>query len=339
MNLVQLFEGIMKKKTASIKDVASLANVSIATVSRYLHGQLNRMSAETADQVKNAIVKLNYVPNAAARQLITHKSKMIAIIVVNIADSFSTELYKGANSVLERAGYATVMLDTDSQQAKEKQLINMVGLNTYDGLILQPLSSDVAKIKSEVRRDLPIVILDRQLKDSPWPQVISENFAASKKAAQYFYQHGFTKAIVFSSSIAIASTRQKRLKGIKAVYPQVTIFELDEKMLQHKEIFAKLEKILAEKAEKTVLFFLEERWLLLFLPDLIHANLLPNKNIEISGFADSSLISSIWPSAKMILQDPYKMGQKAGAIMLNLLANKQNVPHTSMVKTSFIKKD
>ncbi|MCT6847903.1 MAG: hypothetical protein M3Z78_08155, partial [Lactobacillus helsingborgensis] len=83
----------------------------------------------------------------------------------------------------------------------------------------------------------------------------------------------------------------------------------------------------------------EERWLLLFLPDLIHANLLPNKNIEISGFADSSLISSIWPSAKMILQDPYKMGQKAGAIMLNLLANKQNVPHTSMVKTSFIKKD
>ncbi|MEB3363077.1 hypothetical protein SDC49_03170 [Lactobacillus sp. R2/2] len=59
-----------------------------------------------------------------------------------------------------------------------------------------------------------------------------------------------------------------------------------------------------------MLFFLEERWLLLFLPDLIHANLLPNKNIEISGFADSSLISSIWPSAKMILQDPYKMGQK-----------------------------
>lgn len=325
----------MKKKTSSIKDVAQQANVSIATVSRFLHGELDRMSAETAQRVKIAINKLNYVPNAAARQLITHKSKIIAIVVVDIADAFSTTLYKGASSVLQQAGYTTVMLDTDSQQSKEEHLINAVGHNTYDGLILQPLSSEVAKIKAEVKRDLPIVILDRQLGHSPWPQIVSDNLQASQHAAKYFFKNGFKHAIVFSSTISIASTRQNRLKGIKSIYPQAKVYELDPKTFQREKIYNNLTATLADQKEKTVLFFLEERWLLLFLPDLITRGLLPSKNIKISGFADSNLISSIWPDAKMIVQDPYQMGKKAGKAMLNLLANKPDIPSLTVVKTTF----
>lgn len=325
----------MNKKTASIKDVARLANVSIATVSRYLHGKMDRMSAATAKQVEIAINKLNYVPNAAARQLITHKSKTIAIIVVNIADSFSTELYKGASIILEKAGYTTVMLDTDSQQEKEEHLINTVGLNTYDGLILQPLGSDVKMIKSEIKRNVPIVILDRKLDYSLWPQVLSENYSASLKAAKYFQEHGFQNAIVLSSPIAVASTRQERLKGIKEIYQQVQILELDEKLFQRQQIYDDLKVALSKNDGKTVLFFLEERWLLLLLPDLISAGFLPDINLQISGFADTSLISAIWPEAKMIIQNPYQMGKKAGQIMLDLLENKKTVPAVSTIKTRF----
>lgn len=325
----------MNKKAVSIKDVAKLANVSIATVSRYLHGKLDRMSTNTARQVEIAINKLNYVPNAAARQLITHKSKTVAIIVVNIADSFSIELYKGANNILEKAGYTTVMLDTDSQQEKEEHLINNVGLNTYDGLILQPLSSNVKKIESEVKRDIPIVILDRKLDYSPWPQVLSENYAASLKAAKYFYKHNYQNAIVFSSPIAIASTRQERLNGIKRIYSNVKIIELDEKSFKRQKIYNDLKEALSKNKGKTVLFFLEERWLLLFLPDLINAKFLPSTSIQISGFSDTNLVTSIWPDAKMIIQDPYQMGKIAGKIMLNLLKNKQNIPAVSTIKTKF----
>lgn len=325
----------MNKKAASIKDVAKLANVSIATVSRYLHGKMDRMSTNTAKQVEIAINKLNYVPNAAARQLITHKSKTVAIIVVNIADSFSTELYKGASSILEQAGYTTVMLDTDSQQEKEEHLINTVGLNTYDGLILQPLGSDVKMIQSEIKRNVPIVILDRKLDYSPWPQVLSENYSASLKAAKYFYEHDFQNAIVLSSPIAIASTRQERLKGIKEIYQQVQILELDEKLVQRQQIYNDLKEALSKNDGKTVLFFLEERWLLLLLPDLIGSGFLPDINLQISGFADTSLITSIWPEAKMIIQNPYQMGKKAGQIMLDLLETRDTVPAISTIKTKF----
>ncbi|WEV43609.1 LacI family DNA-binding transcriptional regulator [Lactobacillus sp. ESL0684] len=325
----------MKKKTASIKDVANLANVSIATVSRYLHGKLDRMSNETAQRVELAIKKLNYVPNAAARQLITNSSKTIAIIVANIADSFSIELFKGASSVLEPAGYTTVLLDTNSQQKREDHLINTVGLNTYDGLILQPLSSDVTTIKAEVKRELPIVILDRKLDYSPWPQVLSDNQQASYHAAKYFSQHGWEDAIVLSSPISIASTRQERLQGIRKVYPRVKVVELDEKHIEQQTAYTELGKALTKSKTKTVLFFLEERWLLSLLPNLIHNGLLPNDHLQISGFADTDFIASIWPTAKMIIQNPYLMGKNAGQIMLSQLANKTDFPATTLIKTNF----
>ncbi|MDF7682420.1 LacI family DNA-binding transcriptional regulator [Lactobacillus sp. ESL0679] len=323
----------MKRKTASIKDVANLAGVSIATVSRFLHGKYNRMSQMTAQKVASAIEQLNYVPNAAAQQLITNKSKTIAIIVANIADSFSTELFKGASSVLEPVGYTTVMLDTDSQQQKEEHLINAVGLNTYDGLILQPLSSDVATIRDEVRRKIPIVILDRKLAYSPWPQVLSDNHSASYRAAKYFSQHNCTDAIVLSSPISVASTRQERLAGIKEVYPQATILEFNDESNQD-TVYQKIGKALTNN-QKTVLFFLEERWLLALLPRLINDKLLNEKKLQISGFADTDLISTIWPTAKMIIQNPYQMGKSAGQIMLNLLNENRNIPEVTTIKTEF----
>lgn len=318
----------MKKKQISIKDVAKLANVSTATVSRFLHGEMNRMSKDTAIQVSAAIEELNYVPNAAARQLITNKSKTVAIVVVNISDSFSTELFKGACATLEPAGYVTVMLNTDSEQPRENQLINAVGLNTYDGLILQPLGSDVDTIQREVRRKMPIVTLDRSLVNSPWPQILSNNYEASLKASQFFKNSGYENVIVLSSPISIASTRKERLKGVTNVFSTVSIIEIDE---QHYDRHAILSRIKHLLTKKTLLFSLKERWLLEFLPSLSKES----KNFQISGFADTNLVSAIWPDAKMIIQDPFEMGKIAGTRLLELLEDQQNVELITTVPTKF----
>lgn len=103
-----------EKRSANIKDVAALAKVSTATVSRFLNGNLDRMSAATAERVRVAIDKLKYVPNSAARQMTTKSSNLIALIVSNSDDYFSAELFKGMSSILESNGYIATMLDSDS---------------------------------------------------------------------------------------------------------------------------------------------------------------------------------------------------------------------------------
>lgn len=326
----------MSRNKININDVANLAGVSIATVSRYLNNERNRMSKVTAKKVGQAIEKLNYVPNAAARQLITSKSKTIAVIVVNISDTFSSTIFKGISSILEPADYISVMLDTNSNQETEGELINAVGLNTYDGLILQPLSSDVAKIKSEVKRELPIVTLDRKLNFSPWPQVLIDNYNASKNAAKYFRKNDYKQVILLTSAIAIASTRQERVDGIKDIYPQAKIIEIDEENYNHTKIYQKITTLLGKEEEKTVVFSLKERWLTEFLPTLIEESYLKkNGNVLISGIADTEIVPSIWSEAMMVRQDPYTMGREAAKLLLNEINASGSNPEKITIPTEF----
>ncbi|MBA1394754.1 hypothetical protein EQ500_12915, partial [Lactobacillus sp. XV13L] len=167
------------------------------------------------------------------------------------ADSFSTAIFKGACSVLEAAYYIPVMLDTNSDQNTENKLINAVGLGTYDGLILQPLSSDVPTIQAEVRRQMPIVTLDRQLDYSPWPQVIINNFTSSQKAAQYFKSEHYQQILILSAPVAIASTRQERLQGIKSIYPQASLIEIDERHIKHEQVQHQIISFLQKQHQKT----------------------------------------------------------------------------------------
>lgn len=326
----------MNSKKSNMKDVANLAGVSIATVSRYLNNNLDRMSVQTASRVKDAIEKLNYVPNAAARQLITNKSKIIAVIVVNISDYYSTEIFKGITSILKNKGYTTVLLDTNSDQQTEKTLINSVGTSTFDGLILQPLSSDVETIKNEILEKKPLVTLDRKLKFSPWPQVITNNYEISHFAANYFKNNKFKKVIILTSPIAIASTRKDRLKGVEDVFgsKNITVIEIDEHYYNYAEIYQKIINNIKKNNCPTLIFSLKERWLLEFLPSLIRDDIFNDSSVEISGFADTNIISAIYPKAKLIYQNPYKIGQIAAINILKVI-HKKEVSELTIIESNF----
>ncbi|MCQ5068824.1 LacI family DNA-binding transcriptional regulator, partial [Faecalibacillus intestinalis] len=68
------------KKRPTIRDVAKVADVSVATVSRFLNGKTQKMSDQTAERIRVAIKKMNYVPNSAAREMARNSSRIIAVL-------------------------------------------------------------------------------------------------------------------------------------------------------------------------------------------------------------------------------------------------------------------
>lgn len=314
-------KGKLKTSDAvTMKDVAALANVSIATVSRFLNGDLSRMSADTAEIVKGAIDKLNYVPNSAARQMITKSSGLVAIIVANIDDFFSTELFKGISAMLESKGYVGVLFDSNSDVEREKELMTIVSTHTFDGLIIQPFNS-VKVISDTVRRNIPIVIVDREIEQSPWPQVVTNNYDAAKNAAKYFRDKGYTHAIVLTSDLSLATNRRERYRGIVSEIPNTTLIEVSEKSYNHKKISKMLEEILKASNEKTIIIALKERWITEFIPSLFYKGYIDNKNVAITGFADTNLAKYIDPQTKLITQNPYLIGASAAEVISDKLLN------------------
>jgi LacI family transcriptional regulator len=130
-------------RRASAKDVARLAGVSTATVSRVINLP-DQVQAETCTAVRDAMRKLRYVPHAAARTLRSHRSRMIGAVV----PSFSYALYARTTSamqdVLDKAGYSLVVAEHHYDLTVELRVTEQLLSRGVDALVFVGLHHDPA---------------------------------------------------------------------------------------------------------------------------------------------------------------------------------------------------
>ncbi|MFT8879304.1 MAG: LacI family DNA-binding transcriptional regulator [Oenococcus sp.] len=308
----------------TIKEVARLAGVSSATISRYLNGKMNRMSKETADKIEKIIQDTGFVANATARQLSTRNSQLVAVVAADIDDYFSTEFFKGASSVLEQNNLTAILFDSNSDKQRELTNLKIINHQVFDGLIIQPLINNYPELRSLIRKGLRTIILDRDLHTNDWITVETNNQTVSQETAAYFLRQQFTDCVVVSEAVAGISTREDRLAGIRSVYPEAQLIEIDNSRPFMKDNEKKvLDIIQADQAakRKTLFFFLKERLLLSFFPTFLHQHLLTDSNISMTAFSDTAIVEGLLPASKMIKQNPFLMGATAAEILSNQLKN------------------
>ena len=125
------------KKKATIRDVAKLAGVTPAVVSRVFNNDENlNIKDETRENVLNAIRELQYRPNAVARSLRTHSMKTIGMLIADIINPFYSEIIKGVQAEAEKAGYLLILCDTKDDPVFEKKYIETLHSQFVDGVIL-----------------------------------------------------------------------------------------------------------------------------------------------------------------------------------------------------------
>ncbi len=144
-----------KSKSPTIRDVARLAGVSVATVSRYLN-QTTVVSEETARRVQAAMREVNFSPHAAARNLATHRTHTIGLVLTEIQGDFFTPLLKGIESVTRSEGYS-LLISTNS--LLEPRPMPAVGPHNADGMLIFLDSLDEAALRELVQKAFPVVLI------------------------------------------------------------------------------------------------------------------------------------------------------------------------------------
>ncbi|HON14667.1 MAG TPA: LacI family DNA-binding transcriptional regulator, partial [Treponema sp.] len=110
-----------RKQKATVRDVAALAGLSTATVSRAFDPAFAHLvSEESRQRVMAAAAQLNYTINHVARSLKTRSTKTIAVIAPELANDFFMELTEAMERVFEQAGY-TLLVASSSNSVKEEQ--------------------------------------------------------------------------------------------------------------------------------------------------------------------------------------------------------------------------
>ncbi len=201
-----------KKSSATIRDVAGRARVSVATVSRFVNHTVP-VSNEVASRIQNAMSELNFVPRAAARSLATSRTNTLGFLLSDIAGDFFAPLLAGVERVTRLSGFG-LLISTSISGEPDKIAQLPLGAHNTDGLLIFTDSLDQRILTRLYDSGLPMVFIHQS--PPAWmkiPCVTVENKAASAKIVEHLITVHQRRRIVFMSGPARHEDAQWRSVG------------------------------------------------------------------------------------------------------------------------------
>jgi len=178
---------------AGIRDVAKLAGVSPATVSRVMNNTA-RVDDDKKRRVLEAIELTGFQPNELARALFKQSCKIIGVIVSSIENPFFSEMVRAIEEEAFRQGYRILICDSDGNIEKETMNIHMLNMMKADGLIMMAQDENTAQVIKECQ--MPVVVLDRRLSsNNVIARVCSNHYQGGKMAAEHLQKCGCSNLV------------------------------------------------------------------------------------------------------------------------------------------------
>ena len=203
---------------SNIHEVAKRAGVSTATVSRVLN-RPHVVAAETRKKVMQAVQRLGYTPNFAAKNLRTLRSRKLLVTVPDLSNPFFSQIIQGIEDAAQREGYAVLVGDTQHNEKREEGYALMLKRKEADGLIFlgHRLPKEVASLlkATPARTTAPVV---NGCEFSPRlgvPSVHIDNAKAAAEAMDHLYRLGHRRIAAITGPLVSPLSRD-RLRGVKA---------------------------------------------------------------------------------------------------------------------------
>ena len=131
------------------------------TVSRVLNSS-GYVSADARARVESAVSDLGYVSNTLGVSLRFKRTQTLALVVTDITNPYFTSMARGVEDVASRAGFSTILCNTDESETKQADYLTILMQKRVDGVLLVPARSAAAPVQWLQQRNVPVVIIDRE---------------------------------------------------------------------------------------------------------------------------------------------------------------------------------
>lgn len=191
------------------RDVAGLAGVSQATVSRVLSSSA-KIAPQTRIKVQAAMDALGYVPHAGAQAMKTSRARTIGVVVKDITNPFYPEVLDELTRELSHSGYRVVLWNAGVESHHDA--LSAIRERAVDGVIFTTATEETVELKAALERKSPVVLINRVVTESPADQVVSDNVAGGAAVAEYLIRHHRIHA-AYIGGLRGASTARDRATG------------------------------------------------------------------------------------------------------------------------------
>lgn len=214
--------------SASVKDVAALARVSVGTVSNVLN-RPELVAPETVERVTQAMEKLSYVRNEAARQLRLGHSQALGLITLSGGNPFFTDLATAAEDAAADAGFSVIVGNSNDRKDREAGYLSLFEELRVRGVLLSPVGDPAPRLRRMRDRGISAVLVDTVSTDSSFSSVSVDDVAGGALAAAHLIESGRRRLAYVGGPIEIRQVRD-RLQGARqevAKHPEVTLEVVD----------------------------------------------------------------------------------------------------------------
>lgn len=310
----------------TITDIAKIANVSVATVSRVINNKSKGVSDETRQRIWKIVEEQDFQPSAVARGLVTKTSNIIGLIIPDITNPFYPSLAKGAEDAATERGYNTILCDGGNSPEKEASHLGFLNEHYVSGIVynnFREISNSTLEIiqKSKV----PTVFVDSKVDMLKTQNVYIDNKAAMKGVIHFLYEQGH-RQIAF-------------LSGPKESYASIRRFEgyleaLDELNIPFKEALVVYGEYVTEEAEAAFESLINREvpfTAVACCNDIMAVGVYEKcealglnipEDISVVGFDDILIARMLKPKLTTVEQPSYLMGHTSANILIDTIEGK-----------------
>ncbi|KQV09497.1 LacI family DNA-binding transcriptional regulator [Devosia sp. Root105] len=330
---------MQQQKLATIEDVAAIAGVSIATVSRAIN-EPTKVADETRRRVNEAIARTGYTTNAMARSLRMRRSNMILILAPDVGDPNFSNILVGLETEASKRGYGVLIGNTQNDAEREADYLRFISSNQADGMILLTghLPYGHAQPGQETRLP-PMVAVNEPVPDSDIPFVGVDNFEGSRLAAEHLISQGHRR-IAFIGRSSSRAVNQLRERGYRAALEAAGI-AIDPLLILDGDGTTEsgrqaTEHMFVRDVLPTAFLCINDATALGVIIALNARRYDLPRQFSVMGFDDISFASFVTPSLTTMKQPRLRIGEAAMDMLLGLLEGNRPDRNSVLLRSELI---
>lgn len=325
---------------ATIKDVARMAGVSIATVSKYING--GNVRAENVDAIGRAIEALDYRVNPFARSLKTQRSRSIGILIPDIATPFFGSVMTSLDKVLREHGYHSLISCYSADHGLERDNLRFLLSTGIDGLIYIPedvTADEFYELTSSC--NVPVVQIDRMIPGVGSDTVLVNNTDAAYQAVSLMISKGHSRVAMISGPKSVLTAKERQIGYLKAISDHGLIYD-DTLLISEQNEFATgyrgCERLMSLDNPPTAIFATNYNITMGCITAARERGLRIPEDVDVFGYDCMEICTMLKPPPPVVQQPEDEIGRTAAGFLIERLEGYSGEYRTVRLHCNLIQK-